>query len=91
MDQTQSHPSPDNSWRAAAPAEITTLKDGLPLYYALLDVSSDGVLDQRVVQSAKAELAEAIKIDDEKVRGLAGATHEEARQVLRDILRQIVN
>lgn len=91
MDQTQPQLNSDNAWRAPAPAQMTTLEDGLPLYYALLNDSDDGVLDQREVRAAKADLSEAIKIDDERVRELAGATHEQARQVLREILGQNVN
>ncbi len=88
MDQTQPQPysNSDTAWVATPPAQALTLKDGSPLYQALLDDPNPVVLDKHDAEKAKSSLAAAIAMDEETVRGLSGATYEQARQTLQGIL-----
>lgn len=63
------------------------LKDGSPLYYALLenDATNSGVLDKVDVQRAKSLLREHIGANVNAVLSCQGKTREEARSILENI------
>lgn len=62
------------------------LKDGSPLFYALLESDgAEGVLDKNSAQEAKSRLRERIAADSNAVLSCQGKTQEEARKILDSI------
>ncbi len=69
----------------AQPDDIR-LKDGSPAYHALLSVGGDGIVDKKANQTAQINFANAMEKDRDSVLKLQGATEDEARRVLQEIL-----